>query len=69
MTVPLNIYLWEDEVLEVLPHLRARGEGQDYEPINAQAFHTAITEKYYGSPSGRRDPPHKQRRADRKHKL
>ena len=69
VTVPLNIYLWEDEVLEVLPHLRARGEGQDYEPINAQAFHTAITEKYYGSPSGKRDPPHKQRRADRKHKL
>jgi isopenicillin N synthase-like dioxygenase len=50
VTVPLNIYLWEDATIEVLPHLFARGEGQDYEPINAQAFHTAITEKYYGNP-------------------
>ncbi len=50
VTVPLNIYLWEDTTIEVLPHLVAQGEGHDYAPINAQAFHTAITEKYYGHP-------------------
>ena len=35
--------------LEVLPHLVANGEGLGYAPINAQVFHTTITEKYYGS--------------------
>jgi isopenicillin N synthase-like dioxygenase len=49
VTVPLNIYLWEDAVLEVLPHLARNGEGKDYGPINARVFHTTITEKYYGA--------------------
>lgn len=54
VTFPLNVYLWEDEVLQVLPHLQAmedRGEDVErcgYGPIRAQVFHTAITEKYYG---------------------
>jgi len=41
---PMAIYLWEDEVLEVLPGL---GEPK-YEPIEAIRFHTRITSKYYG---------------------
>jgi isopenicillin N synthase-like dioxygenase len=28
ITVPLNVYLWEDAAIEVLPHLAARGEGK-----------------------------------------
>jgi isopenicillin N synthase-like dioxygenase len=41
---PLNIYLREEELLEVLPGL---GEPK-YPPIRALEFHTAITSKYYG---------------------
>ena len=41
---PMNVYLWEDETLEVLPGL---GEPK-YEPIRAVTFHTRITSKYYG---------------------
>lgn len=41
---PLNIYLWEDEVLEVLPGL---GDPK-YPPISALKFHTQTTAKYYG---------------------
>ena len=41
---PLNVYLDEEEILEVLP-----GLGQPkYEPVKAIAFHTRITSKYYG---------------------
>ena len=40
----MAIYLWEDEVLEVLPGL----EAPKYEPIKAIHFHTRITSKYYG---------------------
>jgi isopenicillin N synthase-like dioxygenase len=41
---PMNVYLWEDELLEVLP-----GLGQPkYEPIKAITFHTNTTSKYYG---------------------
>jgi isopenicillin N synthase-like dioxygenase len=44
VSLPMAIYLWEDEVLEVLP-----GLGQPkYEPIEAIKFHTRITSKYYG---------------------
>ena len=40
----MAIYVWEDEILEVLPGL----ENPKYEPISALKFHTAITSKYYG---------------------
>jgi isopenicillin N synthase-like dioxygenase len=39
-----NVYLWEDEVLEVLPGL---GE-PNYPPIRAITFHTRSTSKFYG---------------------
>ena len=41
---PMNVYVWEDELLEVLPGL---GEPK-YPPIRAETFHTRITSKYYG---------------------
>jgi isopenicillin N synthase-like dioxygenase len=44
VSIPMAIYLWEDEVLEVLPGLGA----PRYEPIKAINFHTRITSKYYG---------------------
>ncbi|HZW91104.1 MAG TPA: 2-oxoglutarate and iron-dependent oxygenase domain-containing protein [Myxococcaceae bacterium] len=44
VSLPMAIYLWEDEVLEVLPGL----EPPKYEPIKAINFHTRITSKYYG---------------------
>ena len=39
-----NVYLWEDEVLEVLPGLGA----PKYPPVKAIAFHTRSTAKFYG---------------------
>jgi hypothetical protein len=40
----MAIYVWEDEILEVLP-----GTGEPkYPPVSALKFHTAITSKYYG---------------------
>ena len=44
VSFPMAVYLWEDEVLEVLPQLGA----PKYEPIKALHFHTKITSKYYG---------------------
>ncbi|MEM9300481.1 MAG: 2-oxoglutarate and iron-dependent oxygenase domain-containing protein [Pseudomonadota bacterium] len=44
VSVPMAIYVWEDEILEVLPGL---GEPR-YPPIRAETFHTRITSKYYG---------------------
>ncbi|MGH7450864.1 MAG: 2OG-Fe(II) oxygenase family protein [bacterium] len=44
VTFPMAIYIWEDEILEVLPGLGA----PKYEPISAIKFHTNITSKYYG---------------------
>jgi isopenicillin N synthase-like dioxygenase len=44
VSFPMAVYLWEDEILEVLPGL---GEPR-YEPIKAVNFHTRITSKYYG---------------------
>ncbi len=44
ISLPMAIYVWEDEILEVLPDL---GEPK-YEPISAVEFHTNITSKYYG---------------------
>ncbi len=44
VSIPMAIYVWEDEILEVLP-----GTGEPlYPPVSALKFHTAITSKYYG---------------------
>jgi isopenicillin N synthase-like dioxygenase len=44
VSFPMNVYLWEDEMLEVLP-----GQGTPrYEPIQALTFHTRTTSKFYG---------------------
>ena len=44
VSFPMAIYVWEDEILEVLP-----GCGRPrYEAIRAELFHTRITSKYYG---------------------
>ncbi|MCL6682633.1 2-oxoglutarate and iron-dependent oxygenase domain-containing protein [Sphingomonas alba] len=44
VSFPMAVYVWEDEVLEVLPGL---GEAH-YEPIKAITFHTRSTSKFYG---------------------
>ena len=44
ISIPMAVYVWEEEVLEVLP---CCGESE-YEPIRAETFHTRITSKYYG---------------------
>jgi isopenicillin N synthase-like dioxygenase len=44
-TFPFNVYLNEDEVLEVLPGL---GEPK-YPPVKAITFHTRTTAKHYGN--------------------
>lgn len=44
VSFPMAVYVWEDEMLEVLP-----GLGQPrYEPIKAITFHTRSTSKFYG---------------------
>ena len=44
VSFPMAIYVWEEEILEVLPGL---GEPH-YEPVSAIEFHTHTTAKYYG---------------------
>lgn len=44
VSFPIAVYLWENEVLEVLPGL---GEPK-YPPVRAIAFHTRSTSKFYG---------------------
>ncbi|MBW2282864.1 MAG: isopenicillin N synthase family oxygenase [Deltaproteobacteria bacterium] len=44
VSFPMNVYVWENELLEVLPGL----ENPRYEPIRAVEFHTRTTAKYYG---------------------
>ena len=44
ISLPMAIYIWEEEILEVLPGL----ENPKYAPISAVKFHTNITSKYYG---------------------
>lgn len=44
ITFPMAVYVWEDEILEVLPCLTP----PKYAPISALKFHTKITSKYYG---------------------
>ena len=48
ISFPIAVYVWEDEVLEVLPELPS----PKYDPIKAVHFHTAITSKYYGDDYG-----------------
>lgn len=44
VSFPMAVYVWEDELLEVLPGL---GEPK-YPPVKAIAFHTRSTSKFYG---------------------
>jgi isopenicillin N synthase-like dioxygenase len=44
LSFPIAVYLWENELLEVLPELGP----PKYEPIKAIAFHTRSTSKFYG---------------------
>ena len=44
VSCPMNVYLWEEEILEVLPSIA----DPRYKPIKAIEFHTRITSKYYG---------------------
>ena len=44
VSFPMAVYLWEDEILEVLPGLGP----PRYEPVKAIAFHTSCTSKFYG---------------------
>ena len=44
ISLPMAVYVWEEEVLEVLPGIGT----PKYEPISAVKFHTNITSKYYG---------------------
>jgi isopenicillin N synthase-like dioxygenase len=44
VSFPMAVYVWEDEILEVLPGL---GEPK-YAPIKAITFHTRSTSKFYG---------------------
>ena len=44
VSFPMAVYVWEDEILDVLPGL---GEPK-YEPIKAINFHTRSTSKFYG---------------------
>jgi len=41
---PMAVYLWEDEMLEVLPCIAE----PKYPPVKAIHFHTSITSKFYG---------------------
>ena len=44
VSFPFNVYLWEDEVLEVLPGI----PDPKYSPIKSIIFHTKTTAKFYG---------------------
>ncbi|WP_395613807.1 2OG-Fe(II) oxygenase family protein [Allosphingosinicella sp.] len=44
VSFPIAVYVWEDELLEVLPGLGT----PRYEPVKAIAFHTRSTSKFYG---------------------
>jgi isopenicillin N synthase-like dioxygenase len=44
VSFPMAVYVWEEEMLEVLPGL---GEPK-YDPVKAIAFHTRSTSKFYG---------------------
>ena len=44
VSFPMAVYVWEDEMLEVLPGL----ENPKYDPVKAITFHTRSTSKFYG---------------------
>jgi isopenicillin N synthase-like dioxygenase len=44
ISFPIAVYVWENEILEVLPGLGP----PRYEPIEALKFHTRSTSKFYG---------------------
>lgn len=44
VSFPMAVYVWEDELLEVLPCIA----DPKYPPVRAIEFHTAITSKFYG---------------------
>ena len=44
ISFPIAVYVWEDELLEVLPGLGV----PKYAPIKALTFHTRSTSKFYG---------------------
>lgn len=44
VSFPMAVYVWEDEMLEVLPGLGA----PRYPPVKAIEFHTRTTSKFYG---------------------
>jgi isopenicillin N synthase-like dioxygenase len=44
VSFPMAVYVWEDEMLEVLTGLGA----PKYQPVRAIAFHTRSTSKFYG---------------------
>jgi isopenicillin N synthase-like dioxygenase len=44
VSFPMAVYVWEDELLEVLPGLGA----PRYPPVKAITFHTRSTSKFYG---------------------
>jgi isopenicillin N synthase-like dioxygenase len=44
VSFPIAVYVWEEEMLEVLPGLGA----PKYPPVKAIAFHTRSTSKFYG---------------------
>jgi isopenicillin N synthase-like dioxygenase len=44
VSFPMAVYVWEDDLLEVLPGLGS----PKYEPIKAITFHTRSTSKFYG---------------------
>jgi hypothetical protein len=46
VSFPMNVYLWEQQLLKVLPFLPH--PKPSYRPVKAIEFHTRITEKYYG---------------------
>ncbi len=44
VSFPMAVYVWEDEILDVLPGL---GDPK-YEPVKSITFHTRSTSKFYG---------------------
>jgi isopenicillin N synthase-like dioxygenase len=44
ISFPMAVYVWEEEILDVLPGL----PNPKYPPVKAVQFHTRITSKFYG---------------------
>jgi len=44
ISFPMAVYVWEEEILEVLPGLGK----PNYDPVKAITFHTRSTSKFYG---------------------